>query len=127
MRLGWGACGCCQVTRLVSVRLGAGFEREISSYEAFPLRQCGKMALLECLAINEAAFEIDLVSDVTVDGCEILEGLHSPTPKHRARSSRERLMVIFHSVVIPASHVTEIENCRHRALQHGKKIGRAHV
>lgn len=43
-----------------------------------PLGQEGRAALSVRLAINEAAFPVEVVVDVGVDGSDLLQGPHSP-------------------------------------------------
>ena len=67
------AQGCCQSKANSSLHDGVSlFERSSLARDHLPLGQRGRAAFLEGLAINEMAFEIEVVVDVGVDGSELL-------------------------------------------------------
>jgi len=57
-----------------------------------PLGQCGSTAVFEGLAGVEMTVENEMIVDLSMDGSELLQGLHVPQFRHRAFSSPERLV-----------------------------------
>ena len=54
-------------------------------------------------------FRIEVVGDVGVDRCELLECLHSPEPEHGPLTSSEGQVTVLHSVVEPAANLPTIK------------------
>ena len=74
--------------------------------------------MLKGLAIDQVAFETEVVGNVGVDGCELLEGLHSPKSQHSPLSSAERQLAVLDSVVEPETRlpVIKIPKFAHRGM-----------
>ena len=108
---------CCQSNRNSSpiggvVALGARPQAM-----ALQLGQCGRAAFLVGLSIDEVAFLVEVVVDVGMDRGELLQGLHSPEPEHRALASSERQVAVLDPVVGPAADllllgVAQLVHCR---------------
>ncbi len=81
------------------------FEVGSLAHEVLSLSQCGLAAVLEGLAIDEVAFEIEVVVDVAVDRGKLLQRLHPPEAQHRAFSSTEAEVRVLGPVDGPAANL----------------------
>jgi hypothetical protein len=59
--------------------------------------------LLVCLSIYEMSFLGEVIVNAAVDGGELLQRLHLSEPEHRALSSSEGQVAVFHPIVGPAA------------------------
>ena len=70
--------------------------------ERLPHRLVGEAASLEDLAIDQVAFETEVVGDVGVDRCKLLDRLHLSESEHSPLYAAEQQVAVLHSVVEPA-------------------------
>jgi len=67
----------------------SGFDGGSLAREDLPLRESGGAPLLIGLAIDEVAFQVEVIVDAGVDGGELLQRLHLPEALQCPFSSSE--------------------------------------
>src|SRR5215208_364263 len=58
-----------------------------SAEQRLPLGKGCRAALLEGASVDEVTFRVEVVVDVGMDACELLQARHSSEPEHRPFSS----------------------------------------
>jgi len=74
--------GAFSLTRTALHRMHYDRQALALAGERPPIGECGRASFLECLSIDEMAFEIEVIVDVGVETGELLTALHAWEPLH---------------------------------------------